>query len=281
MVQESAQEVAEAISAVLNVDVTIVDSRLKRVAATGRYRDFIGDSLPENCSFETIYRSKKAEFIDKPNKSYKCSKCSSRGSCYELATIGYPIMNEDSLVGIIGLVAFTEDQRVEIEKKFDSLIVFLGKLGDLLAGNLKYNRTISALRIQDEETKEIVNGVRNGIICFDEAVNIKFINNKIEEYFKKDRKEIIGEHISCYIENYSSLKTRETREIKIRVGREKKSFILNYTPVNVENNMVSSILELEETSDMIKNVYRIIGGEGIITFDEIIGKSREIESVKI
>lgn len=280
-VQGSAQEVAEAISAVLNVDVTIADKDLKRVASTGRYKDFVGERLPENCSFETIYESKKPEFIDKPNKSEKCIDCSSRGSCYELATIGYPIISDNKLLGIIGLIAFTEEQRKMIEEKFDSLIIFLGKLGDLLAGNLKYTETIKALQIQDEETKEIINGVRSGIICTDENGRIKFINNNVEKYLGLKKEDMIEKPINTFIPDFKyNNNYKETMEVKIKIEDKKQSFILEHTPVLVKNEVVSSIVELQKTSSMIKNVYRIIGREKIITFDDIIGKSQEIENVK-
>jgi len=280
-VQNSAQEVAEAISAVLDVDVTIADKDLKRVASTGRYRNFIGERLPENCSFETIYRSKKPEFIDRPNKSHKCMNCSSRGSCYELATIGYPIMDDNKLLGIIGLIAFTEEQRSQIQEKFDSLTVFLSKLGDLLAGNLKYSETIKELRIQDEETKEIINGVSNGIICTDGGGRIKFINDNIKEYFELASEDIIDRHISDFIRGYKyNSHYKETMEARIEVGEKKKSFIVDHIPVLVDGKVVSSVIEVQKTSSMIKNVYKLIGSERIITFEDIIGKSREIEEVK-
>ena len=67
-IKKSTQEVAEAIAAVLDVDVTIIDNNMYRVAATGRYREQIGEKLPENCSFEMIAK-RKPEFIDSPNFS--------------------------------------------------------------------------------------------------------------------------------------------------------------------------------------------------------------------
>ena len=183
-IQSSAQEVAEAISAVLNVDVTIIDQNLNRVAATGNYIESIGKKIPKNCSFESIANSKKPEFIDKPNISQKCTSCSLRGSCAELATIGYPIISNGDLLGVIGLVAFNMEQKKKIHRDYDSLIVFLSKLGDLLAGNLKYTNTITALTIQSEETKMIIDGLGNGIICTDNEGRIKFVNSKTEDYLK-------------------------------------------------------------------------------------------------
>lgn len=65
-IQKSVQEVAEAISAVLNVDVTIVDRSLNRVAATGMYRGLIGKPLPKNCSFELVAEKEKLNSLTIP-----------------------------------------------------------------------------------------------------------------------------------------------------------------------------------------------------------------------
>ena len=181
-IQDSVQEVAEAISVVLNVDVTIIDQNLNRVAATGRYKELIDKTVPKNCSFESIAKKGKADFIDNPNISQKCIGCSSRGSCAEMATIGYPIISDDELLGVIGLIAFDMNQKLKMQENYDSLIIFLSKLGDLLAGNLKYNKTITALTIQDKETKMIIDGIGNGIICTDNQDKVKFINSKAEDY---------------------------------------------------------------------------------------------------
>ena len=122
-IQKSTQEVAEAISAVLNVDVTIVDIHLNRVAATGEYKNLIGRSLPKNCAFESIANKRKPEFIDNPNISKKCKGCSLRGSCAEMATIGYPILNGEDLLGVIGLIAFNMEQK-KLQREYHSLIIF-------------------------------------------------------------------------------------------------------------------------------------------------------------
>ncbi len=82
-IQESVQEVAEAISAVLNVDVTIIDEKLNRIAATGKYKSSIGDKIPKNCSFELIINRKEPLFIDAPDANEICNNCSGKGNCTE------------------------------------------------------------------------------------------------------------------------------------------------------------------------------------------------------
>jgi transcriptional regulator with PAS, ATPase and Fis domain len=280
-VQNSAQGVAEAISAVLNVDVTIVNKDLKRVAATGKYKDLIGKKIPNNCSFESIAKKKKPEFIDKPNTSKKCLGCSLKGSCAEMATIGYPIISDGDLLGVIGLIAFNMEQKSKIYEDYNSLIIFLSKLGDLLAGNLKYTNTITELTIQSEETKMIIDGLGNGIICTDNQGRIKFVNSKTEDYLKVNRKDLVNKLISETIPGLSlDVKAQTPIETKLTVKDQRKSFVIRIIPVIIQGKTVSNIIEIHKTSNMVRNAYKLIEGENSITFKHIIGNSPKIVEVK-
>lgn len=278
-IQSSVQEVADAISAVLNVDVTIIDQNLYRIAATGKYNELIGNKIPKNCSFEIVANTKKPEFIDKPNFSPKCVDCSLRGSCAEMATIGYPIISNGDLLGVIGLIAFNTQQKRKIQKDYDSLIVFLSKLGDLLAGNLKYIQTITELQIQDEEINKIIDGLGNGIICIDNIGKIKFVNSKTEYYLQMDRTSMIDKYIYEIIPNVN-LKNQFPVEKKLTINNKRKSFIVKNIPVIVKNQKVSNIIEIHKTTNMVRTAYNLIEGENHITFEDIIGDSEKISNVK-
>src|SRR5699024_549783 len=147
-IKNTTQEVAEAIAAVLDVDVTIIDKNRYRVAATGIYKEQIGERLPENCSFEMIAKKEKPGFIDSPNLSKKCIDCVIKGNCSEMASLGYPIMDRGKLLGVIGLLAFDLEQKQKIHDDYESLLVFLNRLGNLLAVNLNYTYTITKLTKQ-------------------------------------------------------------------------------------------------------------------------------------
>lgn len=280
-IQDSVQEVAEAISVVLNVDVTIIDENLNRVAATGRYKDLIAKAVPKNCSFESIAKKGKPDFIDNPNISQKCIGCSSRGSCAEMATIGYPIISNGQLLGVIGLIAFNKEQKLKMQENYDSLIIFLSKLGDLLTGNLKYNKTITALTIQDKETKMIIDGIGNGIICTDNQDKVKFINSKAEDYLNIKGQCLINKSIYEIIPELDLIfKNRTPVETKITIDGERKSFIIKESSVLVGDEKVSNIIEINKTSNMVRNAYKLIEGENSISFEDIIGESPEILEVK-
>lgn len=280
-IQGSVQEVAEAIEAILGVDVTIIDDKMYRVAATGRYKDAIGSRLPSSCSFELVANTKMPQIIDKPNISKECIGCSQKGNCAEMATLGYPILNNGDLEGVIGLIAFDEEQKEKIQLQKEKLIVFLSKLSDLISGNINYNKTIRKISIQHQETKMIIDGLDKGIIVIDENRKIKFVNHNTEKYLNTDKNEIIGTSIeNIFLDLNENGEDGFRVEKKIEVKGKKKSFIVKNIPVIVDGKKTSSIIEIQKTFDLVKDAYKLIEGERQIVFNDILGDSKRIMEVK-
>lgn len=280
-IQNSVQEVAEAIEAVLNVDVTIIDENMYRVAATGKYRGSIGSRIPNSCSFEVVAETKKPQVINKPNISKQCVSCSLKGSCAEMATLGYPILNKDRLVGVIGLIAFENEQKKKIQEQRENLLIFLSRLSDLIVGNINYYETIKNITIQHEETRMIIDSLDKGIICTDQDGKIKFVNSNIENYIGKDKDILINSRIDKILPHLKGNGEESfSIEKKIKIGNKKKSFIIRNIPVMVEGKKVSSILEVQKTFDMVRNAYKLIEGERKVSFNDILGNSPKMLEVK-
>ena len=280
-IRKSTQEVAEAIAAVLDVDVTIIDKNMYRVAATGRYKEQIGERLPENCSFEMIAKRGKPEFIDSPNFSQKCIDCGAKGSCSELASLGYPIMDRGELLGVIGVLAFDLEQKQKIHRDYESLLIFLNRLGNLLAGNLNYTETINKLIIQDKMTNMIINEIDNGIILIDNLGKIKVINSEVEKSLMKDKEEIIGKSIYEIMPGIDLDEKQDFyTEKRVKIKGRKKSFMIKNIPVIMEDKKVSNIIKLNETTNVIKNAYMLMEGKNRINFEDIIGNSPQTISAK-
>lgn len=280
-IQESVQEVAEAISAVLNVDVTIIDENLNRIAATGKYKSSIGKKIPKKCSFEVIINRKEPLFIDTPDANEICNNCSAKGECTELASLGYPIMRNGEILGAIGVNAFDEKQKERIEHSYDSLVVFLNKLCDLLVGKLNYYDTIAELTIKEEETRKIINSLDDGIICVDDKEKIKFANLKAQMDLKISEKDIINKSLKDILPEIDiEFDNMNSQEKRISVQDKKKSFIIKNMPVVIDGKRASNILEIHKTSELVRDAYKLIEVQNPIDFNSIIGNSEGIVRVK-
>ncbi|MEG1929750.1 MAG: sigma 54-interacting transcriptional regulator [Anaerovorax sp.] len=135
-IQDTIINVAEAITAALEIETEIIDNHLKIIGGTGRYTDKIGTyeeqgNLDSGLIYGKLLKSGK-EYICKDalfDKEYNQQEG-------ELAEICCPIKVENQVLGIIGLVAFSQGQQVHIVNKSQNLLMFLNRMSELIASKL-------------------------------------------------------------------------------------------------------------------------------------------------
>ena len=116
-IKESVQQVAEAISIAVGLEVEIVDNKLRILGGTGYYHGRIGKeeedgNLEGNYLYASVLRTGKTQYVEDA-QNYKGYDMPVVGNTRlgELAEICTPIILKGDIIGIIGLVAFTEEQR--------------------------------------------------------------------------------------------------------------------------------------------------------------------------
>jgi sigma-54 dependent transcriptional regulator, acetoin dehydrogenase operon transcriptional activator AcoR len=288
-IKDSVQEVAEAISAVLHVDVTIIDNKFKRIAATGEYKRLIGNKIPSKCLFEFIIKDKKPHYIEKKSSRDKgnltdlvCYSCEAKDTCMEFATVGYPITKDDEVIGIIGINICDEKQCDVISKDFPSMIIFLNKLSTLLVGNIVYNDTIHKLQIQKEETNHIIDSLSDGVLCTDNSGLIKYVNKKGQRLLDISENSVANLNIKQLLTDFKvDLLGREYKGKTINAPNKRQSFIIRSTPITCMGKRVSNIIQFNRKSDEVRAAYKLLGGTNIIRFEDIIGESNSIKNVKL
>lgn len=135
-IQDTIINVAEAITAALEIETEIIDSHLKIIGGTGRYVGKIGTyeedgDLDSGLIYGKLLKSGK-EYICKDalfDKEYNQQEG-------ELAEICCPIKMEGQVLGIIGLVAFNQVQHSHIVNKSQNLLLFLNRMAELIASKL-------------------------------------------------------------------------------------------------------------------------------------------------
>jgi sigma-54 dependent transcriptional regulator, acetoin dehydrogenase operon transcriptional activator AcoR len=280
-IQGTVQEVAEAIAVVLGVEVTIIDENYKRVAASGKYKELIGKRIPSNSVFEKVFKDKIPKFICESHGDTLCKNCAAENICTELATIGYPIINNGELLGVIGINAFKEEQKKKMVEDKDSLLAFLDKISGLLAVTSSYFETIQKMEIQSEEIKNIIDGSSHGIMCLDNDGNIKFSNKKARNLFNIIEENPLNQNLSHIVKDFNmDLTTRKQQEVKVTIDKKKASLIIKNNPVIFDNEKVSTIMEINKTADVVRDAYNLLEVSRLVSFDDIVGNSENITRVK-
>ena len=114
------QSICENICTVLDVDVTVVSKDLIRIAGTGVFKDKIYEKISDHSAFSKVLKSQKPYIINRDLED-NCKTCVHKEDCKELVDICSPIMLGSDNLGILGIAAFTEEQKNKILSKDQEL----------------------------------------------------------------------------------------------------------------------------------------------------------------
>ena len=153
------QGVCENISTVLEVDVTVVSKDLIRIAGTGVFRDKINEKISDKSAFSKVLKSYEPYIINR-DLEYNCKICIHNKDCKELVDICSPIMLGNDNLGILGIVAFTQEQKNKILSKDQELCEFLNSMSNLISYKLDelYKEEIKTVeQLEKEEIEKAIN----------------------------------------------------------------------------------------------------------------------------
>lgn len=114
------------ISEIIEIDVEVMDSELNRIAGTGSLKTKIGINMAnESHIYKKILIDGKSRIIFNPRENKECSDCSQLKFCNEKFEVSMPIIVKKRIIGVIGLICFTENQKTHFIKNQESFITFL------------------------------------------------------------------------------------------------------------------------------------------------------------
>lgn len=147
-IQSFIQAYVQAIASILESDVTVVDNELIRVAGTGDYLAEIGSTVSHANFFQKVLSTGEYGIIRDVAEDQNCVGCEKRSYCRELANLAYPIFQEQTVVGVISIIAFEEEQRENLLKNTAKLEEFLKYMSVLLESKLYTDQAKSRLEEQ-------------------------------------------------------------------------------------------------------------------------------------
>ena len=282
-IKDEIQKIAEAIEAVLNIDVTIVDENLVRVAGTGIYVQKLGKKVEGYSAFKKSILEQSTIIITDPSCDEICKECSSRLDCKEFAEMCCPILCDGKSYGVIGLIAFDKKQADKINNNYENLINFLGKMADLISNKLKAQIKAYELELEKKKLETLLNSMDKAIVSIDTYGNIDRYNSKFKKIFKLNHT-VHNENIFNildFMKNTSISKFEKEKSNSFYYKKE--NYILrgvyNVSNITLNNELKGYVIDFIDKKDAIKN-YNKINKDYKIMLDSIIGESDIIKSTK-
>jgi PAS domain S-box-containing protein len=290
-IKAGAQQVAEAISVAIGVEVEIVDDELTVVGGTGAYRDKIGAKeefgrLDGEYLYARMLRSDATAYIEDTDKFPNYGVSLLAGEARERAEICTPIKLRGAVIGVIGLVAVREEQRAFLIDRHENMAVFIEKMADLLAAKADQRALLNAAESMTSELSTVIEATHEGIFDIDRNGYIKHCNRAAEKLFAVSRGDIIGRHINEYMRGAQALGVIRTgrgyteREEVYKTWKGTRHFIVTARPYTGGDELKGVVISFRDIEEAQKLAYSINTGALKYTFDDIIGGDEAMLRVK-
>lgn len=283
-IQPVAQQIADAISGVLGIEVIIVDDSLARIAGTGDHPIKIGEKVTGKSIYHSVIQAKKEFIITDNNTAEKCSSCEIRSSCKQLAELCCPIILGTEVVGVIGLLAYSPEHRQDFLNKTDHLLAFIRRMADLIAAKAAQTANTHRLLVMKNQLETVLNFVAEGVLAIDNMAKITNINYAAEKMLSVKARDIIGFHINEVFPGTSISEVLlsgvgfPAREVSIWQKGKHHHYIVNATPMIIDGIIKGVVATFKTVSDQLEPTTRQRNTK--ITFDGIITTNKLMLAVK-
>ncbi len=286
VIRDTVMNVAQAITAALEIETEIINENLEIIGGTGRYTKKIG-SFEESGNLDSgsVYGK-----LLKTGENYLCENPKSDPEYDpkegELAEICCPIRMENRIIGLIGLVAFNEEQREKIISNSETLTLFLERMAELLASKLSETE-------QRNQLQGIVESMHEGLIAIDKDCRIKSCNYEAEKLLGLKRGQMEDHLLSeiweikeaeRVVRSGTSIKDKEIFYNK--KNEPEKRFLCTFIPLNPRNSenhhasALGAMILFQNISEVRERMYRMTAIEKHTTAADIIGESEPIQMAK-
>lgn len=287
--KEFTQGICEAIFETTGCHVTISDINDIRVAGTGEFKHRIGQKIPEMSAFEVAKKNKKTVIITSPGKDEPCKNCQYVHNCNEKYEICTPILNQDDVLGVIGMIATTDEQKAYLQSKECSFIRYAKNMAKLLSTYIGEFHLREKIRIKNEELTTIVENSNNPIICITGDGSVQYINKKAKEMLEYKQKSHENVNINALWPNSLISKALKEgsyknvicgEEIFISKNNEAKIISSHITKIYENGNIVSVIGSFSDSENLQKKAALFRESNSETSFDTLIGESNSLKEAK-
>ena len=269
LIQDTVQKYAEVIAQVSGVDVEVVDDKLYRVAGTGLYAGNINqDMSPEGYVYKHILKTGETMVIYNPGEDILCINCLKYSNCQETIEISMPIKVGDEIIGIIGLVGSSKEQRNMILRNEKLYLEFINQIAYFIAS--------TAIEQKEKENSESIIAILNSVMDFmEQGVLIIGKDNIITKSNQSAKKQLGISNLICkeveIINTGDEL--NDSSEYKIRINNKEVLIMGELYPLSLRDNQYTNILIFKNVETIHSDLYELTATPKSIDTKTIIGSS--------
>lgn len=269
-IQETVREFANVIAEVTGVHVDIMDCNFIRIAGSGFYAPRTGESMRSRASsYAYVLENAKTIVVHHPGHDEICRTCANRASCMETIEIAAPIRLGDHVEGVIGLIAFTVEQREILLEKLDVYIRFVEQIADLITQKIKESTKIQNINLFMDTLRRILDSIDQCVLILTEDLCIKSANSAAIKNLNLSES-CVGAQLQLYS---SGERIHDVMEYRMELLGRSYSIMGELHPMYVGTADALQVLLFREKKQVQNDVYGLIGSTFPQSLDKIIGTS--------
>lgn len=268
-IQETVMKYADIMSKIAQVEVEVVDKNLFRVAGTGLFKQHVNEDMAqEGYVYEHLLRTGSVEIIYNPGKERLCQKCPKKDSCSEEIEISMPIRLGGEIIGVIGLVGSSLEQKERVLSNEKMYLELLEQIADFIAvkaGELTESKKRAVLL---DALDCVINHVEKGILILGGDNVVTMANEPAKRQLSIDMPEGQMAVVTPTGDNFS-----RQNEFKVLLN-DKEYFVMGHLyDLDQDPRRYSKVLIFESTRVMQERFYEITNTVNPLSTFNIIGTS--------
>lgn len=268
-IQETVMKYADIMSKIAQVEVEVVDKNLFRVAGTGLFKQHVNEDMAqEGYVYEHLLRTGSVEIIYNPGKEQLCQKCPKKDSCSEEIEISMPIRLGGEIIGVIGLVGSSLEQKERVLSNEKMYLELLEQIADFIAvkaGELTESKKRAVLL---DALDCVINHVEKGILILGGDNVVTMANEPAKRQLSIDMPEGQMAVVTPTGDNFS-----RQNEFKVLLN-DKEYFVMGHLyDLDQDPRRYSKVLIFESTRAMQERFYEITNTVNPLSTFNIIGTS--------
>lgn len=279
-IQESVQQIASAVASVLRVEVEIADSQFLRIAGTGKNEAGV---LRTMAGEDHIYRESLLAghpvVIMHPGQDERCRPCMHYGNCKETGEICCPIQLDNENIGVIGLLAFDEEQRERLFADVDAILTYLQKMAELIAIKLKEHYLYVEQLHTVEKLRVVMDEMDKAMLLVDQDNRIIQANQRARQYLQLDHDDSQTAEWIDAIRRADAAQSAP-KQVVLSIGQEAKTFLFAIKPILLAGTVKEWVITLDDVQEVVQIARQVSGYSEPDPFQMIGGNSPAIVQAK-
>ncbi|UED76721.1 sigma 54-interacting transcriptional regulator [Brevibacillus sp. DP1.3A] len=279
-IQESVQQIASAVASVLRVEVEIADSQFLRIAGTGKNEAGV---LRTMAGEDHIYRESLLAghpvVIMHPGQDERCRPCMHYGNCTETGEICCPIQLDNENIGVIGLLAFDEEQRERLFADVDAILTYLQKMAELIAIKLKEHYLYVEQLHTVEKLRVVMDEMDKAMFLVDQDNRIIQANQRARQYLQLDHDDSQTAEWIDAIRRADATQSAP-KQVVLSIGQEDKTFLFAIKPILLAGTVKEWVITLDDVQEVVQIARQVSGYSEPDPFRMIGGNSPAIVQAK-